>query len=89
LPVADNPREAAYKRIAAFIRKAGPKGITHGKLTDKLKSIDARQREEILKDLHATGDVVTIETPTKGRPTRRLVWFEITPVSSDAKLVAA
>jgi len=72
--LSDNQREANYKRISSLIRTAGKKGITQGRLADRLKSIDARQRDEILKDLRASGKVVEAEVETKGRTSRRLIW---------------
>lgn len=72
--LADNQREANYKRIAGIIRGVGKDGITMGKLVDRLKSIDARQREEILKDLKESGKVELVEKGTAGRKRSRLVW---------------
>ena len=72
--LADNQREANYKRIAGLIRDAGTDGITTGRLVDRLKSIDARQRDEIVKDLRETGSVVLKEKETGGRKRVRLVW---------------
>ncbi|MBX4941158.1 bifunctional DNA primase/polymerase [Rhizobium binae] len=73
--LADNQREANYKKIAALIRKAGGKGITEGKIADRCKAIDGWQRDEILKDLQKTGQVEIASNDNKtGRPSRRLVW---------------
>ncbi|MER9135136.1 bifunctional DNA primase/polymerase [Mesorhizobium sp. M0830] len=72
--LSDNPREANYKRIAALIRAAGSKGITTGRLADRLKSIDTRQRDEILKDLKEADAVREETASTGGRPRKRLVW---------------
>ncbi|MCG7507081.1 bifunctional DNA primase/polymerase [Mesorhizobium retamae] len=72
--LSDNQREANYKRIAGLIRSAGKKGITRGRLADRLKAIDARQRDEILKDLMAAGKAMEVELETKGRSSKRLVW---------------
>ncbi|MBX5010877.1 DUF3987 domain-containing protein [Rhizobium lentis] len=73
--LADNQREANYKKIAALIRKAGGKGITEGKIADRCKAIDGWQRDEILKDLQKTGQVEIAANDNKtGRPSRRLVW---------------
>jgi len=73
--LSDNQREANYKRIAALIRTAGKKGITRGRLADRVKAIDARQRDEILKDLAASGKVMESEIETAGRTSRRLIWL--------------
>ncbi|MGX9144997.1 bifunctional DNA primase/polymerase [Mesorhizobium sp. 128a] len=72
--LSDNPREANYKRIAAMIRAAGSNGITAGRLADRLKSIDARQRDEIIKDLKEADLVHEECASTGGRPKRRLVF---------------
>jgi hypothetical protein len=73
--LADNQREANYKKIAALIRKAGSKGITEGKIADRCKAIDGWQRDEILKDLQKTGQVEIAANDNKtGRPSRRLIW---------------
>jgi hypothetical protein len=72
--LSDSPREANYKRIAGLIRDAGPDGITLGRIGDRLKGIDARQREEIIKDMRAAGRVFDKQTQTSGRPRQRLVW---------------
>ncbi|RWB65669.1 bifunctional DNA primase/polymerase [Mesorhizobium sp.] len=72
--LSDNPREANYKKIAAMIKAAGGKGITAGRLADRLKSIDTRQRDEILKDLKEADLVREESASTGGRPKKRLVW---------------
>lgn len=73
--LSDNQREANYKRIAALVRQAGAKGITKGRLADRLKSIESRQREEIIKDLQEAGRItIGPNDNAKGRPTQRLLW---------------
>lgn len=73
--LADNQREANYKKIAALIRKAGATGVTEGRIADRCKAIDGWQREEILKDLQKTGQVVWASNDNAvGRPKRRLTW---------------
>lgn len=76
--LADNQREANYKKIAGLIRKGGVNGITEGKLLDKCKAIEAWQREDILKDLLKANRVIVPANDNKrGRPTRRYVWLEL------------
>lgn len=76
--LADNQREANYKKIAGLIRKGGAKGITEGKLLDKCKAIEAWQREDILKDLLKANRVVVPANDNKrGRPTKRYLWLEL------------
>ncbi|MGR9056061.1 bifunctional DNA primase/polymerase [Rhizobium leguminosarum] len=73
--LSDNQREANYKKIQALIKKAGDKGVTEGRIADRCKAIDGWQRDEILKDLHKTGQVIVADNDNKvGRPKRRLVW---------------
>jgi len=75
--LADNDREANYKRIVGLIRKAGTKGITESRLFDRCKAIEGRRREEILKELFHTGKVIKQEAKSKrGRPANRLVWMD-------------
>jgi hypothetical protein len=72
--LADNQREANYKKIAGLIKKAKG-GITEGKLADRCKAIDGWQRKEILEDLQKTGQVEFAANDNKpGRPSRRLIW---------------
>lgn len=73
--LADNQREANYKRIQGLIRQAGGKGISEGRLADRCKAIDTRQREEIVRDLVLAGRVTVAENDNKRGPkTRRLAW---------------
>lgn len=72
--LADNQREANYKKIQGLIKKSKG-GITEGRLADRCKAIDGWQRDEILKDLQKTGQVEMVANDNgKGRPSRRLVW---------------
>ncbi|MDP3257827.1 hypothetical protein [Bosea sp. (in: a-proteobacteria)] len=54
LNVSDGTREAAFNKALRTIGDAGDAGITAGRLTDKLRSLDKRQRTEILDDLVET-----------------------------------
>ena len=73
--LADNQREANYKKIVALIKKAGPRGITEGRLFDRCKAIDGWQRKEILEELTRAGQARFADNDnTKGRPAKRLVW---------------
>lgn len=73
--LADNQREANYKKIAGLIRKAGRKGITEGRLFDRCKAIDGWQKKEILEELIKGGLAEYAANDNKtGRPSRRLVW---------------
>lgn len=72
--LADNQREANYKKIVGLVKKAGTAGITEGRLFDRCKAIDGWQRREIVDELHRVGSVATTEKETGGRKARRLVW---------------
>lgn len=73
--LADNQREANFKAIERIIRNAGDKGITKGRLADRVKGIESRQREDIVKDLVDAGKVVLkVSRPPTGRPSERLCW---------------
>lgn len=73
--LADNQREANYKKIAALIRKAGDKGLAEGRLLDRCKAIEAWQREDIIKDLTSGGRVLLATNDNKRGPkTKRYLW---------------
>lgn len=73
--LADNQREANYKKIAGIIRKAGHAGVTEGRLFDRCKAIDGWQKKEILDELIKVGQVEYMANDNKpGRPKRRLAW---------------
>lgn len=72
--LADNQREANYKKIQGLIRGAGKKGLTEGRLLDRCKAIEAWQREDIIKDLIAGGSVVANKNEKSGPKTRRFLW---------------
>lgn len=73
--LADNQREANYKKIAALICKAGAAGIAEGRLFDRCKAIDGWQKKEILEELMRGGKVIVAANDNaKGRPARRLKW---------------
>lgn len=74
--LADNQREANYKKIAGLIRKAGAKGLTEGRLLDRCKAIEAWQRDDILKDLMNGGRIVVPANDNKksGPKTKRFLW---------------
>lgn len=74
--LADNQREANYKKIQALIRTAGSKGLTEGRLFDRCKAIDGWQRKEIIEELLSAG-VVHIganDNRKSGPKTRRYFW---------------
>lgn len=73
--LADNQREANYKKIQALIKKAGSKGLTEGRLLDRCKAIEAWQREDIIKDLLNGGRITVPANSNKSGPrTKRYLW---------------
>lgn len=74
--LADNQREANYKKIQALVKNAGNKGLTEGRLLDRCKAIEAWQREDIIKDLLSGGRVTMAANDNKksGPKTRRFMW---------------
>lgn len=74
--LADNQREANYKKIQGLVRKAGAKGLTEGRLLDRCKAIEAWQREDIIKDLLAGGCIVTAGNDNKkpGPKAKKYLW---------------
>ena len=53
--IADNERGDAMNRILRMIRAAGDTGVTAGRIADKQRGVDARLREQILRDLVEAG----------------------------------
>lgn len=72
--LSDNQREANLKRIAGLIRKAGDRGLTEGRIADRCKAIDTRQRQEIIADLVLSGRIAVSDNKAKGPKTRRYLW---------------
>jgi hypothetical protein len=74
--LADNQREANYKKIQALVRKAGAKGLTEGRLLDRCKAIEAWQREDIIKDLLQGGRVALAANDNRksGPKSRKFLW---------------
>ncbi len=68
--LADNQREANYKKIVALIKKAGEAGLTEARLFDRCKAIDARQRQEIVGELLKVGVVMMVP----GAKSPRMKW---------------
>lgn len=72
--LADNQREANYKKIQGLIRNAGKKGLTEGRLLDRCKAIEAWQRKDIIDDLVKGGMVAENDNKKSGPKTRRFLW---------------
>ncbi|WFU23148.1 hypothetical protein QA649_34470 [Bradyrhizobium sp. CB1717] len=70
--IADNQREADRNRILEHIKKAGPEGITEGKLADRCGGIERNRRTDILKDLLEAERIARRETKTGARSRIRL-----------------
>lgn len=74
--VAENSREANSNKIAAIIRSGKARGVTKSYIVMRCKSIDERQRNELMKELVEIGDVRVIEKRSDGggRPSTRYLW---------------
>lgn len=74
--LADNQREANYKKIQGLIRNAGSKGLTEGRLFDRCKAIDGWQRKEIIEELLSAGvvHVVANDNRKSGPKTKKYFW---------------
>jgi hypothetical protein len=78
--IADNERGAAVNSILNHIRKAGAKGITEGRIVDRMRGVDARMRTQILQDLQMAGQVNFVRTSgTGGRASERYVAANFRP----------
>lgn len=72
--ISDSVREANVKKIFGYIKKSGSDGITTGKIADKCKGIEARQRSEIISDLVLAGRIEgKLIVPKTGRPSTRYI----------------
>lgn len=70
--IADNERGDAMNRILRMIRVAGASGVTPGKIADKQRGVDARLREQIIRDLVEAGRVrLDRQSGTGGRARER------------------
>lgn len=73
--VADNDIQREVNRIRALIADAGPRGLTTTELTKKTQAMRKRDRDDHIKTLIESGQVVAhkIETGEKGRPAQVFV----------------
>lgn len=73
--LSDGEYQANYKKIRAFVLRAGEAGMTRRDLMRKLKgSIDQRRTEDIIRQLDEAGEIrMEIKTaPSGGRPSVRM-----------------
>jgi predicted ArsR family transcriptional regulator len=54
--IADSEYSRVYNKVLLLIKNAGPSGITEGRIIDRLK-IEARPRDQALKDLQTVGRI--------------------------------
>ncbi|WP_049775146.1 DUF3987 domain-containing protein [Hyphomicrobium denitrificans] len=72
--IADNERGDAVNRILRMIRVAGNAGVTAGRIADKQRGVDARLRDQILRDLVEAGRVrLDRQSGTGGRARERYI----------------
>jgi hypothetical protein len=70
--VSENQHEATLKRILRTINEAGPDGISLTILFRKLQHIPTRLRDDFLRSLKETGQIIEEKQTSGGRP--RLVY---------------
>jgi hypothetical protein len=75
--VSENQHEATLKRILRTINEAGPDGISLTQLFRKLQFIPYRMRDDMIKDLRATGQLIEEKQATGGR--QRLIFKTQSP----------
>lgn len=79
--IADNERQRTFKRIVDIIKKAGPEGITLGRIANKLAgSVHTALRDEIIKDAMQGGLIHLLKrapTTAGGRPSERYVHRDV------------
>lgn len=64
--IADSEYSRVYNKVLALIKNAGSAGITEGKIIDRLK-IEARPRDQALKDLQTAGRIEFVRESKIGR----------------------
>lgn len=71
--IADNDTQRELNKIKAIIADGGAAGVTGTELTRKTQSMKKRDRDDHIRTLIESGQVVSVlETPGIGRPTTRL-----------------
>lgn len=66
--VSDNEGEATVKRVLEVIRRAGKEGIPRWQLVRKTRFLGSdRRRDEVLTELHASGQLIEVTNKTAGR----------------------
>ena len=77
--IKDNIADSNYHRmrqeVLAVFRRAGRRGLTDREIArgNGLKHINPKDREQIIKDLKETKDIILVESTTSGR--KRLSWI--------------
>jgi hypothetical protein len=90
--VADNDRQAEYKKVRAIVAEAGRKGATKNEIARRLKGVmDKRRMDDIVDLLAMAGEVVEAKiTGTKGgRPAFKIWTAGLEPAPEPAKKEAA
>jgi pantothenate kinase len=90
--VADNDRQAEYKRVRAIVAEAGRKGTTKNEIARRLKGVmDKRRMDDIVDLLAMAGEVVEAKiTGAKGgRPAFKIWTAGLEPAPEPEKKEAA
>lgn len=66
--IAENRQEANVKRLARMVEAAGAEGLHKWKLGQQTRFLTTRDRDELLKSLRESGDIVERTIVTKTRP---------------------
>jgi hypothetical protein len=90
--VADNDRQAEYKKVRAIVAEAGRKGITQKEIVRRLKGVmDKRRLDDILEMLATADEIVNarISGPKGGRPVFRYYIAGLEPPAEPPEKEAA
>jgi hypothetical protein len=71
--MAENEMESKFNRVRNLIMDAGQ--ITRSSLLRQLRSISARDRNDIIKHLIEEGSIQEVKIPTKGREAKGWKWL--------------
>jgi hypothetical protein len=75
--ISENKQEATVKKVLKIIREAGKSGIMKGDLTRKLQNLERPRKEQIIRDLIESRQVVCMSgSATSGAPGERFVCTE-------------
>ena len=68
LHVSENETHAAKQRVVRLLKEAEGRTLTKNQLTKRTPNLRPRDRDEIIADLQAGGDIEAVTETTGGRP---------------------